>query len=656
MINPFAQVAAPLKRLYEEAERMGLKLIMHILRSQYGEGGVDVFGFGPMVVTIFTMFPLHMYTRTKTLEHFWTHPWADIQQRRRTTDGSYDAVPPEGAWGCLKSLSCVLAHFNTITSLPLDRISAYFGEKVAFYDAWLSFLAQWLCWPMFFGLALYAVQGGKFDIGHPAVPFYCLLLVGWAKLFVQYWRQRSAELAHGWGVLDYEQVSEVERPEFKGEKRINPLTGQEEKYYPAHKRLVAIGTTILLHILITGLCAYMMFLAFSSRDEYLENNVVILVCVQPAGRLRHQGRFCQIDVHGASGVSVELLLVPCVVGIVIPIVDFGYRYITNALTCWGELPGILVAGAFRGLLNLRAVLWTRSLMVGCIALQDAQGQVSSCAGFSDISLQSAARVGGRASSSAQATLRTIITPMVGQRCFACRMCCLKCFVKLEAFSRQLKPVDIQEIRELKKGDRGHGASISGRANTVSQAWIEAHLQIYDNFELIEFILYCEDNSHDESEFLTTDRGCLPTVPGLLLDDNHVRLRHLLLGELRFCAWKMCSFHQRPEALRAGGIGIWQHVLQWMTVIGLLTNVAIIGPTIVSWFPNLEVGQRVFLIFMFEHILLGLYYAAWHGFCFAVDSGEVPCIAGQDRARGAMSMKGRNPLAKPSHVFAASART
>jgi len=45
------------------------------------------------------------------------------------------------------------------------------------------------------------------------------------------------ELAQKWGVLGYEK-QEVKRPQFQGQFKLNPATGELEKHYPWQLRLL----------------------------------------------------------------------------------------------------------------------------------------------------------------------------------------------------------------------------------------------------------------------------------------------------------------------------------------------------------------------------------------------------------------------------------
>ncbi|XP_029815779.1 anoctamin-8 [Manacus vitellinus] len=68
---------------------------------------------------------------------------------------------------------------------------------------------------------------------------FAIFNVIWATLFLEEWKRRGAEFAYKWGTLDTPPESiEEPRPQFRGVKRISPVTSAEEFYYPPWKRLL----------------------------------------------------------------------------------------------------------------------------------------------------------------------------------------------------------------------------------------------------------------------------------------------------------------------------------------------------------------------------------------------------------------------------------
>ena len=79
-----------------------------------------------------------------------------------------------------------------------------------------------------------------------------------------------------------------------------------------------------------------------------------------------------------------------------------------------------------------------------------------------------------------------------------------------------------------------------------------------------------------------------------------------LIQLRAGGYKMFYIYRRPVAFRGSGMGTWLAILQFMSVMAVLTNCALIGFTsghISEWFPSLTNSGKILAIFAFEHALI-----------------------------------------------------
>uniref|UniRef100_A0A3Q3WPY9 Anoctamin n=1 Tax=Mola mola TaxID=94237 RepID=A0A3Q3WPY9_MOLML len=184
---------------------------------------------------------------------------------------------------------------------PLDHIREYFGEKIAFYFAWLFYTA-WLLPAAVVGTLVFvsgvmsmgtnmpkeicksggsylmcplcntckawnmsdictmAKMGYLFD--HPGTVFFSVFMSFWAVTFLEYWKRKMATLAHHWDCMDFhEEEQERPRPEFAAmapTMEQNPVTGVKEPYFPEKTRLSRMFTGSM--IIIMMLCVVMIFL------------------------------------------------------------------------------------------------------------------------------------------------------------------------------------------------------------------------------------------------------------------------------------------------------------------------------------------------------------------------------------------------------------
>ena len=81
--------------------------------------------------------------------------------------------------------------------------------------------------------------------------------------------------------------------------------------------------------------------------------------------------------------------------------------------------------------------------------------------------------------------------------------------------------------------------------------------------------------------------------------------------MRFDAYKVCKVRRRPLAKRTGGIGVWEHLLNLVTVIGVLTNCWIVAFFHTGSRELLESFDSstgtVFLVVAWEHLMLFIKY-------------------------------------------------
>lgn len=158
---------------------------------------------------------------------------------------------------------------------PVDGVKDYFGEKIGLYFTFLGHYCSWLMLPAVLGLAIQLVVAGTGNFSHPILPFFALLIAGWAVFMLEFWKRKQAMTAFQWGMEGFEE-EQLDRPEFKGlgegeypqidsdGKTSGTITsfidGSQTKFFPPKKQAIlmaqsfaAIGTlaTIVLAVIIT---------------------------------------------------------------------------------------------------------------------------------------------------------------------------------------------------------------------------------------------------------------------------------------------------------------------------------------------------------------------------------------------------------------------
>ncbi|KAJ5773635.1 hypothetical protein N7457_008531 [Penicillium paradoxum] len=118
---------------------------------------------------------------------------------------------------------------TVLTTKDLDAIRALFGEKVAFYYAFIHCYSLFLTVPAGLGILGWLYQG-------PYSITYGVTLCAWCIIFVEYWKIREADLSQRWDVKGVGQLK-VNRKQYVWEKEVkDPISGQVKHVFPGWKQ------------------------------------------------------------------------------------------------------------------------------------------------------------------------------------------------------------------------------------------------------------------------------------------------------------------------------------------------------------------------------------------------------------------------------------
>jgi len=221
---------------FTSSEKRMIVLEMLERKRELGGGGLDL---GKMIVDghMIKMFPSHGQQEIEWLKNHW------------------------GKFGLITT-----AFLNQ----PVERVKEYFGPQIGLYFAFLGFYTKSLCAPCLAGLYAFAVQvaQNRYDVVE-AIPFFALFICFYGTFLLEGWKRREITCAFRWGTIGFEKT-ERPRPEFIGEKRLNPVTGEPEDYYPEERRNVKMATLVCLAVLSAlivalGVCCVLMFRYFLQK-------------------------------------------------------------------------------------------------------------------------------------------------------------------------------------------------------------------------------------------------------------------------------------------------------------------------------------------------------------------------------------------------------
>ncbi|KAK0751076.1 calcium-activated chloride channel-domain-containing protein [Schizothecium vesticola] len=157
-------------------------------------------------------------------------------------EGGAGITPKTGQWKHVASIFPLHDHkFNRewikqwstkyyLDDGDINQIRDRFGERVAFYFAFLQSYFAFLLFPAAFGFAAWLVLG-QFSW------FYALVNCLWSVVFFEHWKMKEIDLAVRWGVRGVSKIQHP-RPQFQFEREAeDPVTGEIVKVYSPLKRL-----------------------------------------------------------------------------------------------------------------------------------------------------------------------------------------------------------------------------------------------------------------------------------------------------------------------------------------------------------------------------------------------------------------------------------
>jgi hypothetical protein len=171
---------------------------------------------------ILSVIPMHDMFGIHEINARWWRNTPDLAPRRRCR-----APMP------LPLISQLYRESISLQFSELSAIKNYFGEKVGFYYAFMSYYTAWLLIPAIAGAALTVYQVWLQDVDTIFTTLYSLLICIWVTIFIERWKRKSAEICLKWGVSDLllqsSGDSRIMREEFYGYEYFSHITYDTEK-------------------------------------------------------------------------------------------------------------------------------------------------------------------------------------------------------------------------------------------------------------------------------------------------------------------------------------------------------------------------------------------------------------------------------------------
>lgn len=486
---------------------------------------------------------------------------------------------------------------------PLDSIEEYFGEKVAFYFAWLQHTAAHLAFLSVAGLIMLFFQVGSQNWDHPLRPVFAMVVMMWTFITLINWRKRANHLAYRWGTMDYKE-QETTRPQFRGDYVRDAITGEWIVTYPKWKRWLKYLISFPLTLLFTGGTLVAILWVHANRDIQLANYL-------NDGADAFTFDFAFTAIGKRQMVELELtrerLLdptfwfivvgMPSMLGLSLPLLNFILMKLSIMLNDFenyrteSEYRSYLIVKVF----SFRFVCYFSTLYYyAFVSVGD------------DAAIQSGIlRVG----------TGVLVYTTVAQWwqnfvhvCFPVLLRNIRKRYRERRLADELRSVELEEEEVSRMAFSGEIKEIKQRQvhlinkrllleQAQDDIWLDIMKPDHDSFP--EYI-----NAVVQFTFVSCFSVVLPITPLICL------LNYLI--SMRLDAYKLCKGRRRPLSEKTGGIGVWEHLLQIVSVISILTNCWLMGFTssTLTWIgAHGENGSIALfaIVVAWEHVMLLVRY-------------------------------------------------
>jgi len=160
---------------------------------------------------------------------------------------------------------------------PIDAICDYFGERIAMYFSFLGFYTKALCVPASMGIlcAIVVFSAGN-PIGEYAAVAFCVLIMVWATVFLEYWKREQFRNAHRWGTRGLD-AREQPLPQFQGvyDETLESLVYDESRSVSRSRQLcISAAVAVIAILVVMGTMAFYTGLTWFMQKNYGAGGVV----------------------------------------------------------------------------------------------------------------------------------------------------------------------------------------------------------------------------------------------------------------------------------------------------------------------------------------------------------------------------------------------
>ncbi len=168
-----------------------------------------------------------------------------------------------------------------LIKIPYNLIRGYFNDEIALYFAWLYHYTKYIIFPSMVSIFIFIL---KFIISKEQIEnirmFHAIGIAIWVQFFIISWNKKLSELKIQWNNDENIFQKEVQRRDFLGELKINPVTGKYHLYYPTYKRIISYFFSALAVLLFFGISIMFNIFYYNLRKVIPDDNILCMTKVK----------------------------------------------------------------------------------------------------------------------------------------------------------------------------------------------------------------------------------------------------------------------------------------------------------------------------------------------------------------------------------------
>ncbi|OQR84255.1 hypothetical protein ACHHYP_13660 [Achlya hypogyna] len=158
-------------------------------------------------------------------------------------------------------------------SQPYNDIKDYYGEKAGLYFVWLGHYTTWLIAPSIVGAIMLADIVIEANVDARLLGLFGVFMALWGTFYLEFWKRRNAVVRLEWGMDGFEDEEE-DRAEFQGEEITSPIDGSKMRYFSPELRTKRVLSSllfifVLILLVIGAVAAIFVFRFFAQKDNML---------------------------------------------------------------------------------------------------------------------------------------------------------------------------------------------------------------------------------------------------------------------------------------------------------------------------------------------------------------------------------------------------